>query len=168
MSRVSALRAELVARSGRLTLAIAIAIAIAGCGSSHTQSHLQPPPQPPPAHAVAASHAPQLVSMRRIDGATYETVMVRADGTGEVGEFIGEWTGVVHQPFQVGARELGQLRHLVAIAERTRQTPAFGTSPSTEYIIFTRGRVLETAKGRVPRRLVGLTGILSGLIDRYS
>ena len=166
MSRVSALRAELVARSGRLTLAIAIAIA--GCGSSHTQSHLQPPPQPPPAHAVAASHAPQLVSMRRIDGATYETVMVRADGTGEVGEFIGEWTGVVHQPFQVGARELGQLRHLVAIAERTRQTPAFGTSPSTEYIIFTRGRVLETAKGRVPRRLVGLTGILSGLIDRYS
>jgi hypothetical protein len=176
MSRVSALRAELVARSGRLTLAIAIAIAIAGCGSGHTQSHLQlpppshlqPPPQPPPAHAVAASHAPQLVSMRRIDGATYETVMVRADGTGEVGEFIGEWTGVVHQPFQVGARELGQLRHLVAIAERTRQTPAFGTSPSTEYIIFTRGRVLETAKGRVPRRLVGLTGILSGLIDRYS
>jgi hypothetical protein len=106
--------------------------------------------------------------MRRIDGATYETVVVRTDGTGEVGEFIGEWTGVVHQQLQVGSRELGQLRHLVAIAAQTRDTPAFGTSPSTEYIIFTRGHVLETAKGHVPRQLAALTAILSGLIDRYS
>jgi hypothetical protein len=72
------------------------------------------------------------------------------------------------QQFQVGSRELGQLRHLVAIAAATHQTPAFGTSPSTEYIIFTHGHVLETAKGHVPRELAGLTAILSGLIDRYS
>jgi hypothetical protein len=50
---------------------------------------------------------------------------------------------------------MGQLRHLVTIAAKTRRTPAFGTSPSTEGIIFTRGHVLETAKGRVPRQLAG-------------
>jgi len=58
--------------------------------------------------------------------------------------------------------------HLVAIAAATQGTPAFGTNPSTEYIISARGHVLETAKGSVPRRLAGLTNILSGLIDRYS
>lgn len=46
--------------------------------------------------------------------------------------------------------------------------PQLGTSPSTEYIIFTRENVFETAKGRVPRQLAGLTNILSGLINRYS
>jgi len=146
-----------------LTTAAAVAVALAGCGGSRRT------PQPRPAARTAVvSHAPQLVSMRRIDGATYETVVIRTDGTGQVGEFIGEWTGVVHQPFQIGSRELGQLRHLVAIAAATQGTPAFGTNPSTEYIIFARGHVLETAKGSVPRRLAGLTDILSGLIDRYS
>jgi hypothetical protein len=145
-----------------MALAVVVTVALGGCGAGHK------PPQPPPPHNVATSRAPALVSMRRIDGATYETVVIRTDGTGEVGEFIGEWTGVVHQQFEVGSRELGQLRHLVAIAAQTRHTPAFGTSPSTEYIIFTPGHVLETAKGHVPRQLAGLTAILSGLIDRYS
>jgi hypothetical protein len=147
---------------GPMGMAVLVAAALGGCGASHK------PPQRPPSHEVATSRAAALVSMRRIDGATYETVVIRTDGTGEVGEFIGEWTGVVHQPFQVGSRELGQLKHLVAVAAQTRGTPAFGTSPSTEYIIFAPGHVLETAKGHVPRRLAGLTAILSGLIDRYS
>lgn len=54
--------------------------------------------------------------------------------------------------------------HKVAVSH----APQLGTSPSTEYIIFTRGNVFETAKGRVPRQLAGLTNILSGLINRYS
>ena len=142
-------------------MAVAFAVVVAGCGGSHKAT--QPPPTP------KVSLAPQLVSMRRVDGATYETVVIRTDGAGVVGEFIGEWTGVVHQQFQIGPRELGQLRHLVAIAAQTRHTPAFGTSPSTEYIIFTRGgHVLETAKGDVPRQLAALTDSLSGLIDQYS
>ena len=106
--------------------------------------------------------------MRRINGATYRTVVVRTDGTGQVGEFIGEWTGVVHQQFRVPSRELDQLRRFAEIAAHTHQTPPFGPNPSTEYIIFMPGHVLETAKGSVPHRLDGLTGILSGLIDRYS
>ena len=139
-----------------------MAVAVAGCGGSHKAT------QPPPTQGVAVSQAPQLVSMRRIDGATYETVVIRTDGTGEVGEFIGKWTGVAHQQFQVGSRELGQLRHLFATAAQTRQTPALGTSPSTECIIFTGGgHVLETPKGHVPRQLAALTDSLSGLTDRY-
>jgi hypothetical protein len=59
---------------------------------------------------------------------------------------------------------MGQLRHLVAIAAQTRRTPGFGKSPLSGYNIFTRGHVLETAKGRVPSPLAGLTSI-PGLID---
>jgi hypothetical protein len=82
--------------------------------------------------------------------------------------FIGEWTGVVHRQVELSSRELGQLRHLVAIADRIRRTPSLGSiDPSTEYIIFPSGRVLETAKGRVPPDLAELTDILSGLINRY-
>ena len=55
---------------------------------------------------------------------------------------------------------------LVAIAARVTQTPGFGSTPSTEYILFTPGHVLETAKGHVPPRLAGLTNTLSQLIDR--
>jgi len=162
--RRSRIRGIVVGHLALPTAAIAVVVALAGCGGSHKT----PQPTTTTTRTVAVSHAPQLVSMRRVDGATYETVVIRTDGTGDVGQFIGEWTGVVHEQFQVGSRELGQLRHLVAVAARTRRTPAFGTSPSTEYIIFTRGHVLETAKGEVPRRLAGLTSILSGLIDRYS
>lgn len=145
-------------------------MALAGCGASHSQTHSTHSNQPPLlfGNKVPASRAPDLVSMRRIDGATYETVEIHTDGSGVVGVFIGEWTGVVHQPFDLGAREMGQLRHLVAIADRVRRTPSLGSlTPSTEYMIFTAGHVLETAKGRVPPELAGLTGILSALINRY-
>jgi len=154
------------------TALLAIAVALAGCGASHKQ-----PPRPTlttqttmlGGNRVPASNSPDLISMRRIDGATYETVEIHADGTGNVGLFIGEWSGVVHRGFALGSREMGQIRHLVAIANRVRRTPSLGSiSPSTEYIIFTGGHVLETAKGRVPPELASLTGILSGLVNRYS
>jgi hypothetical protein len=141
------------------------AIALAGCG---TGASSKPLPHELQNRVAAVSQAPQLVSMRRINGATYQTVVIRTDGSGEVGEFIGEWTGVVHQQFRVGPRELDQLRRFIEIAADSQRTPAFGPDPSTEYIIFAHGHVLETAKGHVPRRLAPLTGILSGLIDRYS
>jgi hypothetical protein len=141
---------------------LALALALAGCGASHKS------PQPPPNRLVAQSHAPQLISMRRIDGATWQTVAIRTDGTGDVGIFIGERTGWARRQFRLGARELAELKRLVAIADRTRETPAFGSNPSTEYIIYAPQRVLETAKGYIPRQLASLTGILSGLIDQYS
>lgn len=155
-------------RRGRAALACrwllpVLAALLAGCGGSSKSS-----PRHPRTSTVAVSQASQLVSMRRIDGATYETVVIRTDGTCQVGEFIGEWTGVVHQPCRVSSRELDQLRRFVELAAHTDQTPAFGMNPSTEYIIFTRGHVLETAEGHVPRELAGLTAMLSGLIDRYS
>jgi hypothetical protein len=37
----------------------------------------------------------------------------------------------------------------------------FGSTPSTEYILFTPGHVLETAKGHAPPRLAGLTNTLT-------
>jgi hypothetical protein len=131
---------------------LVFAIALAGCGGGHKSAHN------PRLRAVAASHAPQLVSMRRINGATWQTVVIRTDGTGDVGIFIGEWTGTHHRQFRLGGRELGQLRHLVAIAGHTGQTPAFGSAtPSVEYIIFEQRRVFETATGHIPRQLAGLT-----------
>lgn len=152
------------------TALLAVAVALGGCGASHKQSQSTHPKQPPLlfGNRIPPSHAPALISMRRIDGATYETVQINTDGSGYVGLFIGEWTGVVHQQFALGSRELGQIRHLVAIADRVRNTPSLGSeTPSTEYILFTGGHVLETAKGRVPPDLATLTGILSRLIDRY-
>ena len=140
---------------------LAVAILLGGCGANHTAT------QPVRNRVTGTSDAPPLVSMRRIDGATYETVLIRSDGTGDVGVFIGEWTGIDHWQFRLGSDRLAQLRHLVAIAARVTQTPGFGSTPSTEYILFTPGHVLETAKGHVPRRLAGLTSTLSQLIDRY-
>ena len=141
---------------------LAFAAGLAGCGAAQKAP-------PPPRRNVVASKAPQVVSMRRIDGATYETVVIRADGSGDVGVFIGERTGVTHQAFRVSARELSQLRRLAGVAAELPQARYFGTpAPSVVYILFDHGRVLEVAKGHVPRRVAGLTSILSGLIDRYA
>ena len=107
--------------------------------------------------------------MRRIDGATWQTVDIRADGTGDVGIFIGEWAGTHHRGFRLGGRELGQLKHLVAVADRIRRPPLANTSAaSVQYIIFEHRRVFETAQGMAPRQLAGLAALLSGLINRYS
>ena len=147
----------------RLAVSAVTIVLAAGCGAGHKQ------PQPAArVSAAAPPQAPQLVSMRRIDGATWETVIVRADGTGDVGVWIGEWTGTKHMRFTVAPSALARLRHLVSSAARTGQTPALGHSPSVTYLLFADRRVFETAKDHVPARLATLTGILSGLIDRYS
>lgn len=146
----------------RLALPAATIVLAAGCGSGHKQPLRVARASPPP------PQAPQLVSMRRIDGATWETVVVRTDGTGDVGIFIGEWTGTKHKRFRVAPSALVRLRHLVSRAARTGQTPPLGRSPSVTYLLFADGRVFETAKGHVPASLATLTGILSGLIDRYA
>jgi hypothetical protein len=140
-----------------------VVVVLAGCGGSHTTVHRLPQ------QTVPTSHAPQLVSMRRIDGATYETVVIRTDGSGDVGIFIGERTGTHHQGFRLEAAELARLKRLAGLAARVRQTPPLGSStPSVLYIVFVHGHVLQAARGHVPRQLAGLTSILSALIDRYA
>lgn len=144
---------------------LALPFALAGCGAT---GHKSPPPVLPKPAAVE-SHAPQLVQMRRTNGATWQTVVVRTDGTGYVAIFIGERGGNTHKGFQLGGRELGQLEHLAAIAGETPEKPYFGTpTPSTVYIIYTRHHTIQVGTGHEPRRLTPLTGILSGLIDQYS
>jgi hypothetical protein len=39
--------------------------------------------------------------MRRTDGATWQTVIIRRDGTGDVGIFIGERAGTHHKTFRL-------------------------------------------------------------------
>ncbi len=104
--------------------------------------------------------------MRRTDGATWETVVIRSDGTGDVGIFIGEWAGTHHRQFQLGPGALARLRYLVVTAARSPEPPSWGSStPTAVYYIFAQRRFLETAQGYVPRRLTGLLGVLNGLID---
>jgi hypothetical protein len=118
---------------------------------------------------AAPSRAPQLVAMRRIDGATWQTIEIRTDGTGDDGIFIGEWAGTHHRSFRIGAAELARLDRLVALARQTPEEPYFGTpAPSIVYIVYVQRHVLQLAPGHTRRPLVGLTDILSGLIDQYS
>lgn len=148
--------------SGLLGLSVA---ALAGCGAAAHKA--APPPRPKP--VVATSRAPQLVAMRRTNGATWQTVVVRTDGTGYVDIFIGERGGNTHKTFSLGGRELGQLQHLAAIANETPEKPYFGTpAPSIVYVIYVKRHILQVGSGHEPRRLTPLTGILSGLIDQYS
>lgn len=146
---------------------LALSVALAGCGGSHRSA--PPAPEPPAPRHVAESRAPQLISMRRIDGATWETVVVRTDGTGYVAIFIGERGGNTHKTFQLGGRELGQLQRLAALASETPEKPYFGTPPpSIVYIIYTRRHTIQVGSGHEPRRLTPLTRLLNGLIDQYS
>jgi len=147
---------------------LALSVALAGCGGSHRSA--PPAPKPPsPKRAVAESRAPQLISMRRANGATWQTVVVRTDGTGYVAIFIGEWGGNTHKSFQLGGRELGQLQHLAAVANETPEKPYFGTPPpSIVYVIYVQRHIIQVGSGHEPRKLTPLTGLLSGLIDQYS
>jgi hypothetical protein len=144
---------------------LALSVALAGCGGSHSSAS-------PPAKRVAPTakaQAPQLVQMRRTNGATWQTVVVRTDGTGYVAIFIGEQGGNTHKSFQLGGRELGQLEHLAAVARQTPEKPYFGTpAPSVVYIIYVRRHTIQVGTGHEPRQLTPLTGLLSGLIDQYS
>jgi hypothetical protein len=118
---------------------------------------------------VAASRAPQLISMRRIDGATWQTVVIHTDGTGDVGIFIGEWTGFKHKSFRLGSGELARLERLVAVAKRTPEKAYFGLpAPSVVYIIYVQRHILQVGTGHEPRQLTPLTGMLGGLIDQYA
>ena len=147
---------------------LALSVALAGCGGSHRSAPLAPGP-PAPKHVVAESRAPQLVQMRRTNGATWQTVVVRTDGTGYVAIFIGERGGNTHKTFQLGGRELGQLQRLAALASETPEKPYFGTPPpSIVYIIYTRRHTIQVGSGHEPRRLTPLTGLINGLIDQYS
>lgn len=150
---------------------LALSVALAGCGGSGHKSAPAPTPAPSPRPKPAAvtSRAPQLVSMRRTNGATWQTVVVRTDGTADVGIFIGEWAGMQHKSFRLGGRELGQLERLVAVATRTPEKPYFGTpAPSIVYVIYVKRHVLQVGTGHEPRQLAPLTGMLGGLIDQHS
>ena len=149
---------------------LALSAALAGCGGSHRSAPPAPGP-PAPKRVVAESRAPQLVAMRRTNGATWQTVVVRTDGTGYVAIFIGERGGNTHKSFQLGGRELGQLQRLAALANETPEKPYFGTPPpSIVYVIYTRRHIIQVGSGagHEPRRLTPLTGLLNGLIDQYS
>lgn len=148
---------------------LALVLALGGCGATAHKSAPPPPVLPKP--AVATSNAPQLLQMRRTNGATWQTVVVRTDGTGYVNIFIGERGGNTHKSFQLGGRELGQLQHLAAIVNETPEKPYFGTpAPSIVYIIYTRRHTIQVGSGagHEPSNLTPLTGILNGLIDQYS
>ena len=108
--------------------------------------------------------------MRRTNGATWQTVVVRTDGTGYVAIFVGEEGGSnTHKSFQLGGRELGQLQRLAALANETPEKPYFGNPPpSIVYVIYTGRHIIQVGSGHEPRRLTPLTGLLSGLIDQYS
>lgn len=143
---------------------LALSVTLAGCGGT-----VHKPPPTPRKHVVATSNAPQLVQIRRTNGATWQTVVVRTDGTGYVAIFIGERGGNTHKNFQLGGRELGQLQHLAAIANETPEKPYFGTpAPSVVYIIYVRRRTLQVGTGHEPHQLTPLTRIVDGLIDQYS
>ena len=157
---LSRMRTGAAARCGLL----ALSIALTGCGATHKKAS-----PPPPKRAVAKAHAPQLVSMRRTDGATWQTVIIRTDGTADVGIFIGERSGTDHQTFRLPPDELARIEHLVAIADRTPQAAYYGTpAPSVIYTIFAPKRILQVGQGHVPHRLAALTGILSRLIDQHA
>lgn len=144
---------------------LALSVTLAGCGSTAHNT----PPTTLPKHLAAISNAPQLVAMRRINGATWQDVVVRTDGTGYVAIFIGERGGNTHKSFQLGGRELGQLQHLAAVAKRTPEKAYFGTpAPSTVYIIYVPQHTLQVGTGHEPHQLTPLTRILSGLIVQYS
>jgi len=117
--------------------------------------------------AAAAPEALQLVSMRRTDGATWETLVVRTDGTGDLGIFIGERAGTKHHGFRLAQDELGRLKRLVYRAEHVPQAVDVGPSASSvTYVIYAGSHVFLTAKGHVPFELARLTGTLSELIDQ--
>ena len=120
-----------------------------------------------PTHAAEAPETPQLVSMRRTDGATWETLVIRTDGTGDLGIFIGERTGTTHHKFRLGQDEFARLRRLVHGAELVPQAVDVGPSAaSVSYVIYAGSRMFLTDKGHVPLQLAQLTGTLSGLIDQ--
>jgi hypothetical protein len=161
------MRLGVAARCGLL----ALLFALAGCGGSAHKSATAPATAPAsrPNLAAATSRAPQLVSMRQTNGATWQTVVVRTDGTADVGIFIGEWAGTHHKSFRLGGREMGQLERLVAVAKRTPERVSFGTpAPSTVDIIYVQRHILQVGTGHEPRQLTPLTGILGGLIDQHS
>jgi hypothetical protein len=107
--------------------------------------------------------------MRRIEGLMFETVVVRRDGSGQVGHLIGEISGTHYQSFQLRAVQLARLRRLVAgaghAAHPLRVVPS--STPTITYLVRTTRWNVEAAAGHVPRPLAGLVGTLSGLIDRY-
>ncbi len=153
------------ASAAALSTLLALSVALAGCGGAGHKS----PPAPRPKPVAARSNAPQLVSMRRTNGATWQTVVVRTDGTGYVAIFIGERGGNTHKSFRLGGRELGQLQRLAAVAQQTPEKVYFGTpAPSTVYIIYVKRHIVQVGSGHEPRQLAPLTGILGGLIDQYS
>lgn len=161
----------------RAAAALMVSIALAACGAGHKAGHESTASRPeqvaalPRAqtHLAAPSHAPQLVSMRQTNGATWQTVVVRTDGTGDDGTFIGEWAGTHHRAFRLGPAALARLDRLVALAKRTPEKPYFGNPPpSIVDVIYVQRHVLQVAPGHTPRRLIPLTDILSGLIVQYS
>lgn len=145
---------------------LAISVALVGCGAA---AHKSTPTLRSPKPVVAVSKAPELISMRRIDGATWQTVVIHTDGTGDVGIFIGEWTGFKHKRFRLSAGELARLDRLVTVARRTPEKAYYGMpAPSTVYIIYVQRHILQVGKGHEPHQLTPLTGMLGGLIDQYA
>jgi len=70
--------------------------------------------------------------------------------------------------FRLSPAETLRLRHLVRRAVRLRHVAQLKTQPTVLYTIQADGRLLEVGLPHVPSQLVGLVGLLSGLIQRYS
>lgn len=98
----------------------------------------------------------------------FQTVTVRRDGTGEVGQLIGEISGVKRKPFRLTRAQFAQLRRLLAEASRAPHNPHLVPSQNPfQYQVLTRNWDFVASKGHVPAAMAGLVNTLSGLIDRY-
>jgi hypothetical protein len=160
------------------------AAVLAGCGASHKPQADAGPAHASPAHTVPGAHAspahtvparavpgrsaPQIVYMRRIEGLLFQTIVVRRDGSGEIGKLVGEINGVQFRPFRLARGQLAYLKRLLTQAAHANHAPALGpANVSLSYIVSTKGWTLRASAGHVRPQLAGLVGLLSGLIDRY-
>jgi hypothetical protein len=121
--------------------------------------------------AVAGATPQPLVTMRQVQGQTWQTVTVRADGHGAVGMFIGEVTGVKYAPFTLSRPALAQLRREIAAARSLPHsvylTPSTSAEPfvrDEQYILALGPRSLVTDKTDTPARMRPLVKDLLALI----
>lgn len=154
-----------------------LALVLAGCGNS-SQSPTRSATADAPAEAHAGKHdvsdtrflspGRPLVRMRSYspESLMWQTVWVRGDGSGVLTTLIGEQVGARQRPFQLSARQAGQLRRLVAAARGV--SPPRHTDPkATLYTLAISGRPSENVQGAAARPLAALVNFLGALMLNY-
>jgi hypothetical protein len=121
--------------------------------------------------AAAGATPDPLVTMRQVQGMTWQTVTVRANGHGAVGMFIGEVTGVKYAPFTLSPAALARLRREIAAARSLPRdiylTPPESAEPfvrEEQYVLALGPRSLVTDRSDTPARMRPLVRHLLRLI----